>query len=334
MAAVPAAPTEDYDSPWKDVLSLFFPEFMAFFFPQVHAEIDWSRGFEFLDKEMQRLSAKAAVGRRTVDKLVKVWLKNGQELCVLIHIEVQGQRETGFPQRIFVYQYRLFDRHKTPVASFVILTDDDPDWRPSEYRAEIFGTELTLKFPMVKLADFRAHLQELEQSDDPFAMVVLAQLAASETHGDPAGRFWKKLEISKRLYAKGYDERRVIALFDFLDSLLRLPDEMDETFHDKLSEFKEEQEMKYVNSIERIGIRKGIEQGSREIVLRILRNRYGSLDETAETQVRGLSLKQLEALTDALPDLASPADLQMWLLHRSSLPTTDETINGSLELES
>ena len=334
MAVVPAAPTEDYDSPWKDVLTLFFPEFMAFFFPQVHAEIDWACGFEFLDKEMQRLSAKAAVGRRTVDKLVKVWRKNGDELCVLIHIEVQGQRETGFPQRIFVYQYRLFDRNKTPVASFVILTDEDPNWRPNEYRAEIFGTELSLKFPTVKLTDFRARLRELEQSDDPFAMVVLAQLAASETHGDPEGRFWKKLEIAKRLYAHGWDKQRVIALFDFLDSLLRLPDEMDETFHDKLSEFKEEQEMKYVNSIERIGIRKGIAQGSAGIVLRLLHRRFGAIDEATEAQVRSLSLKQIEALSDVLDDFTEVADLQTWLVHRSPLLATNATDNGSLELES
>ncbi|MEK7831615.1 MAG: hypothetical protein AAB401_11050, partial [Acidobacteriota bacterium] len=206
---------EDYDSPWKDVLTLFFPEFMQFFFPQVHDAIDWARGYEFLDKEMQRLSAKAAVGRRTVDKLARVWLKNGNELRVLIHIEVQGQREAEFPQRMFVYNYRLFDRHKSPVASFAVFTDEDQNWRPDEYRTEIFGTELSLKFTAVKLTDYRAHLAELEQSDNPFAVVVLSQLAASETHGDAEGRFWRKLEIAKRLYARGYERGRVIALFEF-----------------------------------------------------------------------------------------------------------------------
>ena len=28
----------DYDSPWKDVLDLFFESLMAFFFPQEHAQ--------------------------------------------------------------------------------------------------------------------------------------------------------------------------------------------------------------------------------------------------------------------------------------------------------
>ncbi len=42
----------DYDSPWKDILDLQFEEFMAFFFPAAHAQINWLKGFEFLDKEL------------------------------------------------------------------------------------------------------------------------------------------------------------------------------------------------------------------------------------------------------------------------------------------
>lgn len=44
---------DDYDSPWKDALELYFNEFIAFFFPGVDVEIDWNRPFEFLDKELQ-----------------------------------------------------------------------------------------------------------------------------------------------------------------------------------------------------------------------------------------------------------------------------------------
>jgi len=97
----------DYDSPWKDVLDLLFDSFMALFFPFAHERIDWSRGFEFLDKELQKIAADAAVGRRVMDKLVKVWLKSGEEVWALIHIEIQGQRETGFERRLYVYNYRI-----------------------------------------------------------------------------------------------------------------------------------------------------------------------------------------------------------------------------------
>lgn len=33
----------DYDSPWKDILDLFFVDFMEFYFAAAHAEIDWTR---------------------------------------------------------------------------------------------------------------------------------------------------------------------------------------------------------------------------------------------------------------------------------------------------
>ena len=54
----------DHDSPWKEVLDLFFEAAMEFFFPSAYDQIDWSRGFEFLDKELQKITADAALGRR------------------------------------------------------------------------------------------------------------------------------------------------------------------------------------------------------------------------------------------------------------------------------
>ncbi len=69
--------TSDYDSPWKEALERYFPQFLEFFFPQIHEEIDWSRGWTFLDKELQQVVRDAELGRRLVDKLVKVWKLDG-----------------------------------------------------------------------------------------------------------------------------------------------------------------------------------------------------------------------------------------------------------------
>jgi hypothetical protein len=43
-SAETASPKRDDDSPWKETLERFFPEFLALLFPAVHAEIDWSKG--------------------------------------------------------------------------------------------------------------------------------------------------------------------------------------------------------------------------------------------------------------------------------------------------
>ena len=46
------APPDDYDSPWKEAVVHAFPEFLTFYFPSAAAEIDWSRGYDFLDQEL------------------------------------------------------------------------------------------------------------------------------------------------------------------------------------------------------------------------------------------------------------------------------------------
>ncbi|WP_442945105.1 hypothetical protein [Nostoc sp.] len=53
----------DYDSPWKEVIELYFPRFLEFFFTQAYAEIDWTRRYEFLDTELQQLELDAEIGR-------------------------------------------------------------------------------------------------------------------------------------------------------------------------------------------------------------------------------------------------------------------------------
>ena len=54
---------DDYDSPWKIALHFYLSWFLAFFYPRIHADIDWSRGYESLDKEFQQVVREAEVGR-------------------------------------------------------------------------------------------------------------------------------------------------------------------------------------------------------------------------------------------------------------------------------
>ncbi|MEH2325591.1 MAG: hypothetical protein V7K32_18930 [Nostoc sp.] len=46
----------DYDSPWKEVIELYFPRFLEFFFTQAYAEIDWTRPYDctFADFDLAR----------------------------------------------------------------------------------------------------------------------------------------------------------------------------------------------------------------------------------------------------------------------------------------
>jgi len=323
----------DYDSPWKDVLDLFFDSFMKLFFPSAHAQIDWPRGFEFLDKELQKITAGAAVGRRFVDKLVKVWLKTGEELCVLIHIEVQGTRETGFEVRLYIYNFRIYDRFELPVATFVILTDEDENWRPTEYLTEVLGTEVRFKYSAAKLLDFRQRWEELEQSDNPFAVVIQAHLTALETRGDGRDRLEQRLTLTKRLDERGFGEQVIFGLFQFLDWVLWLPDDLGAEFDAKMREYEEERKMEYVTSTERRGIKKGRQEGSAEIVLLQLRQRFGALDEASQAHINALPVERLKELSVALFGFASLSDLEAWLLQHPlpSPPPSEPSVTGKAD---
>lgn len=178
----------DFDSPWKEALDSFFEVFLEFFFPAIYAEIDWSRGHEMLDQELQQVVREAKLGRRHVDKLVKVWRTDGAETWVLIHVEVQSQVDEDFARRMYVYNYRVFDRYNREVASLAVLADERTDWRPNEFRYSLWGCTAGLKFPVVKLLDHASDEAALEKHANPFALVVLAHLKTQQTQADPTTR--------------------------------------------------------------------------------------------------------------------------------------------------
>ena len=256
--------SDTYDSPWKEMLEGYFPEFMAFFFPDAYSEIDWSRGYESLDQDLQQVVRDADLGERLADKLMKVWRRDGEEQIVFAHVEVQGEYEAAFEQRMFVYNYRIYDRYQKPVVSLAVLGDDREGLRPGSFGYELWGCRVTLSFPIVKLKDYNDRWSELETSDNVFAVVVMAHLKTRATRRDPESRLRWKIRLMRHLYEGGYGRQDVLELFRFIDWLLRLPCELESRFKDELAELEETRKMRYVTSIERMGREEGFRVGREE----------------------------------------------------------------------
>jgi hypothetical protein len=121
----------DQDSPWKEALERFFPEFLALLFPAIHAEIDWSSPYRSLDSELQHITGDAVSGRRYADKLLDVRTREGRATWVLVHVEVQGDAQAVFSQRMFQYNYRIRDRYARSVVSLAVLSDSNQQFRPT-----------------------------------------------------------------------------------------------------------------------------------------------------------------------------------------------------------
>lgn len=99
----------DYDNPCKDAIAIYFKSFSAFFLPDIYETIDWRLNYEFLDFQLQQVMRDDEFGLREADKLVKVWLLDGTETWVLIHLEVQSQYQSNFAERMYVYNSRIFE---------------------------------------------------------------------------------------------------------------------------------------------------------------------------------------------------------------------------------
>ncbi len=287
----PLLPTP-LDAPWKQVLEQLFPEFVAFFLPVAHQEIDWEKGYELLDTELQAIVREADVGLRLADKLVRVYRRGEGPSLVYVHVEVQGQVDPDFARRMFVYHYRIRDRHDERVFSLAVLGDLDPEWRPAGFGYELWGCRLQFDFPVFKLIDWESRREELEASVNPFGIIVLGHLAARETARDGALRLSEKVRLVRRLYERGFSRAYVIAVFGFLDWLMVLPRELEEPFRVELARMEKEKQMPYVTSVERLakaeGLEQGIERGRRESIVLVLTARFGSVPESVRQRLQVL----------------------------------------------
>ncbi len=313
----------DFDSPWKEALDFFFEPFLAFFFPDVHTAIDWSRPVEFLDKEFQEFVRGSEQGRRVVDKLAKVWLKDGSQQCIYIHAELQGHQEQNFSERVFTYHYRIYDKYHAPVVSVVVLMDEsDGGWCDGEFGYSHFGCELRFKFPVVKLDAYRGKIQELERSVNPIALLVLAHLRTQETKKDNARRVDAKVELVVLLAERGFTEDVIRKIARVVDWLLYLPDNFKKQFQARLERLEEESQVPFVDFIEereikaeQKGLQKGLQQGEasglRRAIVLSLRNRFNLVPDSVAGALDSVSeMTTLQELLDASFSIANCADFQ------------------------
>ncbi len=252
------------DAAWKEALTHLFREFMEFFFPHIAADIDFSCGYKFLDKEFQQIVRGSETGRRIVDKLAQVCLKDGEEKWLLIHVEVQGGREKDFAKRMFIYRNRIFDVHQQQVVSLAVLTDRSPSYRPNRYLEERWEYRLEFKFPLVKIIDYIPEEVEKKVKENVFALGVLAYLRTIETEGAYTDRYrWKK-EFLIRLYKLGMKRETIAALYKFIEWIMTLPKELDSQLIDEMFKIEEKEGMSILFLAEQRGLEKGYERGIKE----------------------------------------------------------------------
>ncbi len=302
---------DDFDSPWKEAIERYFADFLHFYFPVAHAQIDWSQPHEFLDQELRAVVQDAELGKRFVDKLVHVVRQGGKPEWIYLHIEVQGDAQQTFAERMFVYHYRLYDRYRHPIVSLAVLADDRPYWRPDNFQYESCGCQLRLQFPVAKLLDWVGSEARLADNGNPFAIVTLAHLLTRDTCDNALERYAAKWRIAKILYRRDWGRQQVINLFKVIDWMMHLPAELTRQFRQDLETLEKESRMPYVTSIEQLaaeeGFNKGMQQGMqqgriearRQLLKRVMSLRFGDVPPWVDDKLGEASESELDNWTDA-----------------------------------
>ena len=309
----------DQDSAWKDILERHFQSFIAFFFPEIHEEIDWDRKPDFLEKERQELFPRQRRGKSVVDKLVRVRRRDGSRAWVYVHVEIQASAEKDFSQRMYVYSFRIFERYREPVVSLAVFTGRG---RAPGGRFEMglgrWGT--VFSFPVRDLKDYKPRREELERERNPFAMVVLAHLERNEAKGLEDLKL-AKIRLIRKLHERRRGRRYIMDLLRFLDWLLRLPRELEEEVARETEGLGEAKRMPYITSWEQIAMEKGMEKGMEKELLEAIESgleiRFGAEGRKLLPRARKVKdIARLRRLHDALFTAESIQDVKRLLPRR------------------
>ncbi len=231
------------------------------------------------------------MGKRFVDKLVRVNVLNGDEKWIYIHVEVQRTKQAKFAKHIFVYNYRIFDRYDRPVASLAVLADTHKNWKPTSYGFTVLGCKLSLEFPVAKLTDYEERLDELLESDNVFGWITAAHILTQKTKKQDQERYAAKIRLLRILYQHQWDKQRIIDLFYISDWWMQLPEWLNSKVWQELETIEEKEKMEYITSVERIGM----VRGQYTLLKTQLECRFGLLPEWASARLKCAKAKELEA---------------------------------------
>ncbi len=329
----PNKPRSQDDSVWKEAIDDFLQDCIIFFFFYIHKDIDWTRKHETLDNELAEITQDSEAGSRRVDKLIKVFLKSGLEKWLLIHIEVQGYKDTTFAERMYLYNQMIYLKYKRDVESLAILTDNNTDAAPTSFTRGSWKTKDHFEFDAIKLATFKTW-EELENDPNPFALVVLAHLKTQALKGRPIELKEAKIQLARLLFQRGYSREDVIKLYRFIDWIMRLPKSFQEAFKAEVRKYSQEVNMPILTDIEIDALKKGRREGKQEgllegkqvgllegmrvLLFKMLNQRFGMLQPKVVNQINNLTVSQLEALSEALLNFKTKSDLTNWLKSNTS----------------
>jgi len=277
---------------WKEIIEDLFEDFIEFFLPELYKEIDFNEGYEFLDQELANIVDKTLKGKKMSDRLVKVYLKDGRENWILAHLEVQGYKEDKFEERMFKYFYRIYDKYNQKIVALSIFTEGNKDYKPDDFKYDLHGTKLDYQYNVYKILEQSE--EDLLNSDNPFAMVVLAGLYSLKSKNEEQKKYKFKIKLLRLLLNKGYKNDKVYNIFEFLDGILFLPTDLEIKFQENIEEITGGDDMGVSKEMTNL-YQAGMEKNKIKVAKKLLEKNM-SLEEISE--VTELSKEEIKNIKE------------------------------------
>ncbi len=310
-------PVTSHDRIFKEFLHRFLPDFMRLFFPDEAARLNFAT-LTFLDKELIINLPRQKLRITDLMAQVKTWL--GEPETIIVHVEVEAKKKMAVPQRMFEYYGLMRLLYAQPVLPLALLLQPQAGglhWH--NYKETLFGHELVrFRYGQVGLRDLPA--DEYIKRDDPVAAALSVMMKPGVKLRGRA-RWMKLAELKITALLKVNESDLTIGDKQFLMSMVEtyLPNEsLPVDIRGEVMEALADVELMWHEQIEQKGIEKGIQQGkqqrTQELILRLLRKKFGRVPEVVVQKVQVIDdvdiLEQLfdEALmADTLAEIKSLA---------------------------
>lgn len=296
----------DHDELFKKLLTTFFVEFVELFLPDMAGYLDWDN-IEFLPLEY--FNDTTTGQRRQIDILAKVGFQ-GKEAFFLVHIENQSYSQEEFERRMFFYFSLLYQKYLLPIYPIAVFSFDYPLRPQSQQHTVTFPDLKVLEFNFASVQLNNLSWRDFLQHQNPVATALMSKMRVAKND-----RPRVKAECLRILATLQLDPARTELISGFVDTYLKLNAQEETIFQEAIDTMgltQQGQIMEIVTS----WMERGIEQGKdREIalVIRQLTRLLNGLSPGLESQVRQMSLEQVEALGEDMMDFTEEADLVNWL---------------------
>lgn len=213
-------------------------------------------------------------------------------------VEVQFQNDPEFYHRFFAEIFLFLQQSPQTVDWRAVVLFAKRNVEPSQ--SHLFRS--LLDCPQVQ----RLYLEELQTLTSDSLGVALVQLIVAQ----PQTAVIKAQRLVEQVQSQGNATPEIREIIEMIETIMvyKFPQLSREEIERMFSLGELRQTRVYQEAWQ-----EGRQEGETALILRLLHQRFGKISPGIETRIRGLSLSQLEVLSDVLLNFASLEDLAGWL---------------------